>query len=114
MPENPVEVVGDLLGEMANRVGEYSAIWQQAAERNARNAYDADDLASDVLRATGLAARDMANLGASFVEMLGGMTRPSEPSATPARKATAKKATAKKATAKKATAKKAAARKRTK
>ncbi len=102
MPENPVEVVGDLLGDMANRLNEYAAIWQDAAKRNAENAYDVDDFGGDMMRVAGLAARDMANVGGTLLSLLGSIARPSEGDA-PAEPATARK---KKTTAAKAATKK--------
>ena len=86
MPENPVDVVGEILGDMANRVGEYAAIWQDAAKRNANNDYDVDDLAGDMMRAGGLAARDMASVGAAFLGLLGSVVRPAEAEAAARRK----------------------------
>ncbi len=76
MPENPVDVVAELLGDMANRVGEYAEIWQGAAARNAAHDYGSQDLAADVLRAGGLAMRDMANVGVAFLSVLGSVARP--------------------------------------
>jgi hypothetical protein len=104
--ENPVEVVGELLGDMANRLGEYASIWQNAAKRNAENDYDVDDVVSDMLRASGLAARDMAKMGAAFIGVLGSVVtpvteaawaeaKPARAEAKPARKATTKPRAAK-------------------
>ncbi|MEY2425761.1 MAG: hypothetical protein QOI61_1333 [Actinomycetota bacterium] len=88
MPENPVEVFGEILGDMASRLGEYAAIWQDAARRNADNDYDVDDVAADMMRAGGMAARDVANMGAALLGALGSVARPTEaqPEAATARK----------------------------
>lgn len=71
MPDDPVGALGDLLGDMAERVNDYSAILQSAAARNAAADYDADKAIADVLKVGGLMTRDAVAVATWWLNALG-------------------------------------------
>ena len=70
-PDDPVRVLADLLGDLANRVGDYSAVWQDAAGKNSTGDYDADAVIADVLKIGGLLTRDAFAIGTGALQALG-------------------------------------------
>jgi hypothetical protein len=68
MPNQPGDALTAVLGEMADRAGKYADIWQQAAARNATADYDADAAIADLQKSYTLAVRDMAEIGAAWIE----------------------------------------------
>ncbi len=104
MSDEPVAKIGELLGGIAERMGQYGEVWQRAAAANARGEYTADDAVADMTSVMKQAAKDMIETSAAMIEMIGAFA----PAASESRSATAT-ATAKKKTA---TKKKAATTKR--
>jgi hypothetical protein len=100
MTKQPGDALTAILGEMADRAGKYADIWQKAAAANAAHTYDADDAIADLTKSYTYAVKDMAELGAAWIEAFASVVTPAP---APAKKASAKKAAAKKkAPAKKA------------
>ena len=95
MPKQPGDALTAILGEMADRAGKYAEMWQKAAAANAAKTYDADDAIADLTKSYTFAVRDMAELGAAWVEAFASVITPSAPPAAK-KKAPAKKAPAKK------------------
>jgi hypothetical protein len=107
MPKQPGDALTAILGEMADRAEKYAKIWQHAAAENADKNYSSDDAIADLQKTYTFAVRDMAELGAAWIEAFASVVTVPAPAK---KKAPAKKAAAKKkAPAKKAAAKKAAA-----
>jgi len=88
MPKEPSDALTAILGEMADRAGKYAEIWQNAAARNATKDYDSDAAIADIQKSYTMAVRDMAELGAAWIEAFASVvTAPP----TAAKKAPAKK-----------------------
>jgi hypothetical protein len=104
MPKQPGDALTAILGEMADRAGKYAAIWQKAAAENSAGTYDANDAIADMQKSYTLAVRDMAELGAAWIEAFASVV--TQPPA-PAKKSPGKKVVAKRAPAKKTPVKKA-------
>jgi len=73
MADDPVSALGGMLEGVAERIGQYAEIWQDAARRNAAQEYTADDALVDLQRSWKLAISDMAQSSAAFIEVLGSM-----------------------------------------
>lgn len=71
MADDPVRVLADLLGDLAGRVEDYSAVWQDAAQKNAAGDYNADAVIADALKIGGLLTRDAFAIGTSALQALG-------------------------------------------
>ena len=114
MPE-PTDSLNEILGAMADRLGKYAEIWQDAAKRNARNEYNATEAMSDLQKTFTMGLRDAADTGAAMLTALGALAQqPSdEPATRPAKKPAAKKPAANKPAAKRPAAKRPAKRKPT-
>ena len=78
MADDPVGILGDVLGDMANRLNDYTAVWQEAAARNAAEDYNADAVIADVLKVTGLMTRDAMTIATTALNALGAIRVPSE------------------------------------
>jgi len=94
MPNQPGDALTAILGEMADRAGKYADIWQKAATANAINDYNADDAIADITKSYTYAVRDMAELGAAWIEAYASVV--TAPPSAAKKKAPAKKAAAKK------------------
>ncbi|MEY2468835.1 MAG: hypothetical protein QOF21_1533 [Actinomycetota bacterium] len=73
MADDPVSALGGMLEGVAERIGQYAEIWQEAAARNAANEYSSDDALVDLQRTWKLAIGDMAQSSAALIEVLGAM-----------------------------------------
>jgi hypothetical protein len=71
MADDPVRILADLLGDLAARVSDYGAVWQDAARKNASGEYDADGVIADALKIGGLMTRDAFTLGTGALQALG-------------------------------------------
>ena len=71
MADDPVRVLADLLGDLAERVGDYSSVWQSAASQNSAGDYNADAVIADMLKIGGLLTRDAFAIGTGALQALG-------------------------------------------
>jgi hypothetical protein len=79
MADDPVRVLADLLADLADRVGDYGAVVQDAARQNAAGEYNADGVIADALKIGGLLTRDAFALGAGALQALGAIREQSRP-----------------------------------
>ncbi|MEY2397610.1 MAG: hypothetical protein QOJ00_784 [Actinomycetota bacterium] len=94
MPE-PTDSLNEVLGAMADRIGKYADIWQEAARRNAAGDYTATDAVNDMQQAFALGLRDAADVGTAALAAFATVTRPTDDSTyekpAPAKRAAPKK-----------------------
>lgn len=101
MPE-PTDSLNEVLGALAERLGKYADIWQDAAQRNARNEYGATEAMSDLQRTFSMGLRDAADAGAAMLSALSAAAQqPVDEPARPRRAAPKKRPAAKKAPSRK-------------
>lgn len=74
MPE-PTDSLNEVLGAMAERIGKYAEIWQDAAKRNAAGDYTATDAVNDMQHSFALGLRDAAEVGAAALAAFANATR---------------------------------------
>ncbi len=74
MPE-PTDSLNEVLGEMAERIGKYAEIWQDAAKRNASGDYSATDAVTDLQHTFALGLRDATEVGVAALAAFANATR---------------------------------------
>jgi hypothetical protein len=70
MDEDPFDRVAAAVADVGERVGEYTAIWREAVERNNAGNYKAEDYLVHLQALWGMSVRDAAKLGSAFVEAI--------------------------------------------
>jgi hypothetical protein len=70
MTDDPLEKVIEVFADASERLVEYADVWRSAIERNARDDYAADDFLVDLQALWGMGVRDVARVGAVFVETI--------------------------------------------
>lgn len=79
MKDDPLEQVTEkvtaVFADASERLAEYADVWRSAIERNAQDDYAADDFLVDVQALWGMGVRDLARVGAAFVETIAPLPR---------------------------------------
>lgn len=75
MPDDPVRAISDALGGMSDRVGDYAAVWKDAAAKNAAESYNADAVIADFLKLSSLVVRDMFTVATSAMKAFGALSQ---------------------------------------
>ena len=70
MTEDPLERVTEVFADAGERLVEYADVWRSAIERNARDDYAAEDFLVDLQALWGMGVRDLARVGAAYVETI--------------------------------------------
>ena len=73
MPDDPIRPLSDALGNVGDRVGDYTDVWKKAAANNAAETYNADALIADFLKLSSLVVRDMFAVATGAMNALGGL-----------------------------------------